>query len=48
MLGIVLLYVMLVIIIVETYINVNQNSWTIRGLAVAILLLSGIVLRGRK
>lgn len=45
---IVTLYILLIIVIVETYINANQNSWTIRGLAIAMILLSGIVLRKKK
>lgn len=47
-LGIVLLYVILALVIVQTYINADQNSWAIRGLAIAMILLSGIALRGRK
>lgn len=47
-LGIVLLYVIIALVIVQTYINADQNSWAIRGLAIAMILLSGIALRGRK
>ncbi|HEV7951903.1 MAG TPA: hypothetical protein VGO98_00825 [Candidatus Saccharimonadales bacterium] len=46
--SVVLLYTMLALVIIETFINVNQNSWAIRGLAIAMILLSGIVLRRQK
>lgn len=45
---VVLLYVLLALVIFETYANTNQNSWAIRGLAIAMVLLSGIVLRKQK
>lgn len=47
-LSIVLLYIILILVIVETYINANQNSLAIRGLAIAMILLAGIVVRRQK